>query len=142
MESRARSQSNLVIRPLSGFPRIKKFSNTIIPMFWAEYNQVGLPWYIAGLMYFTVVILPATQMYLSSIFLILWTSLTCLFIHKYIQRKEHEKKPLYSYSSLDLIPSSSSTNSECWVQKFLIITFIKDENRIVVNFVSKVQQQH
>lgn len=113
MESRARSQSNLVIRPLSGFPKIKKFSSTIIPMFWAEYNQVGLPWYIAGLMYFTVVILPATQMYLSSIFLILWTSLTCLFTYKYIQIKEHEKRPLYSYSSLDLIPSSSSTNSEC-----------------------------
>lgn len=37
MESRARSQSNLVIRQVSNFPRVKRFSNTIIPMFWAEY---------------------------------------------------------------------------------------------------------
>lgn len=38
MESRARSQSNLVIRNLNGFNnKFYKFSNTIVPMFWAEY---------------------------------------------------------------------------------------------------------
>lgn len=38
MESRARSQSNLVIRNLNGFSnQFHKFSNTIVPMFWAEY---------------------------------------------------------------------------------------------------------
>lgn len=37
MESRARSQSNLVVRQITGFPRIERFSNMIIPMFWAEY---------------------------------------------------------------------------------------------------------
>lgn len=38
MESRARSQSNLVIKNLNGFSnQFHKFSNTIVPMFWAEY---------------------------------------------------------------------------------------------------------
>lgn len=37
MESRARSQSNLVIRQVNSFPRVNRFNDTIIPMFWAEY---------------------------------------------------------------------------------------------------------
>lgn len=38
MESRARSQSNLVVRKLTGFnEQVEKFSDTIVPMFWAEY---------------------------------------------------------------------------------------------------------
>jgi hypothetical protein len=37
VESRARSQSNLVMHPTSGFSNIDKFSNMTIPMFWAEY---------------------------------------------------------------------------------------------------------
>ncbi|KAF2887442.1 hypothetical protein ILUMI_18731, partial [Ignelater luminosus] len=39
MESRARSQSNLVIRKLSGFNEIvDRFSDMVVPMFWAEYE--------------------------------------------------------------------------------------------------------
>lgn len=45
MESRARSQSNLVVRQVSYFPRVKRFSNLIIPMFWAEY----VSWIISSL---------------------------------------------------------------------------------------------
>lgn len=38
MESRARSQCNLIVKSLAGFSGdLNKFSNTIIPMFWLEY---------------------------------------------------------------------------------------------------------
>nr|CAD7434024.1 unnamed protein product [Timema monikensis] len=37
MESCARSQSNLVIKNVDAYRGLKKFSNLIIPMFWAEY---------------------------------------------------------------------------------------------------------
>lgn len=38
IESRARSQSNLVVRKLSGFSDVvKPFSDLVIPMFWLEY---------------------------------------------------------------------------------------------------------
>jgi len=37
VESKARSQSNLIMHPTSGFSNIDKFSNMTIPMFWAEY---------------------------------------------------------------------------------------------------------
>ncbi|XP_044763949.1 scavenger receptor class B member 1-like [Coccinella septempunctata] len=74
---RATSQSNLILRKLEGFNEdIEKFSEQVIPMFWAEYHQHGLPWYIVGLMYFTVKILPVFQiiwtviLFLSAIFLI------------------------------------------------------------------------
>lgn len=40
MESRARSQSNLVMRPVSGIKRIEKFSDMYIPIFWAEYVSI------------------------------------------------------------------------------------------------------
>lgn len=38
IDQRARTQSNLVIPPLTGFSNdIQKFSNMILPMFWIEY---------------------------------------------------------------------------------------------------------
>lgn len=88
MESRARSQSNLVLRNLEGFrAEFRKFSNTVVPMFWAEYvirkllfassfasfslqNQVGLPFYISSLMYFTVRIVEPFQSYFSGALLV------------------------------------------------------------------------
>ncbi|KAG8272787.1 Belongs to the CD36 [Homalodisca vitripennis] len=113
MESRARSQSNLVVRHVSSFPRVKRFSNTIIPMFWAEYNQVGLPWYIKSLMYISVNILPVTQTYFSFIF----TALSCLLVVRLVflivQRIRTSSGPLHSYSSLDLIPHTDSPASKC-----------------------------
>lgn len=61
----ARSQVSLYVQDMKGFPKYKRLSNVPIPMFWLEYNQVGLPYYIRYLLYFTVVILPATQFYIS-----------------------------------------------------------------------------
>ncbi|XP_050531125.1 scavenger receptor class B member 1-like [Daktulosphaira vitifoliae] len=101
-ESRARSQSNLVVRPISGFSKIDKFSNMVIPMFWAEYNQVGLPWYITSLMYFTVIILPYTQTVGSISMMIVGIAMIGKMI---LDLAFGFKKPLYSYSSLDLLPS-------------------------------------
>lgn len=43
VESKARSQSNLVMHPTSGFSNIDKFSNMTIPMFWAEYVSTPPP---------------------------------------------------------------------------------------------------
>lgn len=71
LESRARSQSNLVIKNLDGFTEdVERFSNIIYPMFWAEYNQVGLPFHIAALMYFTVKVLPNAQIFFTIFLLI------------------------------------------------------------------------
>ncbi|KAK9506452.1 hypothetical protein O3M35_008390 [Rhynocoris fuscipes] len=36
----ARSQSNIYMHSMSGFPRLKKFSNMAIPMFWLEYVSI------------------------------------------------------------------------------------------------------
>ncbi|XP_025408763.1 scavenger receptor class B member 1-like [Sipha flava] len=102
VESRARSQSNLVMHPTSGFSNIDKFSNMTIPMFWAEYNQVGLPWYITALMYLTVNVLPYTQligsiaMMIAGLTMIGKSVFTAVFGYR---------KPLHSHSSLDLLPS-------------------------------------
>ncbi|XP_075218703.1 scavenger receptor class B member 1-like [Lycorma delicatula] len=113
MESRARSQSNLVMRPVKGIKRVEKFSDMYIPIFWAEYNQVGLPWYITALMYFTVIILPVSQFYISVSFIIFGLSLCIFTFYRLTKRKKFDQKPLYSYSSLDLLPSTPSTGSEC-----------------------------
>jgi len=67
-------------------------------------NQVGLPWYITTLMYFTVNVLPYTQsigsivMMIAGLAMIGKTIFDAFFGYK---------KPLYSYSSLDLLPSIS-----------------------------------
>ncbi|XP_013177530.1 PREDICTED: scavenger receptor class B member 1-like [Papilio xuthus] len=55
----ARMQSNLRMHDLSLFTaEYKKFSNHVIPLFWAEYSQEGLPTVIKWTIYFMVVILP------------------------------------------------------------------------------------
>ncbi|XP_046383938.1 scavenger receptor class B member 1-like [Ischnura elegans] len=143
MESRARSQSNLVIRNITGINRVGPFNGLVVPMFWAEYNQVGLPWYISSLMYFVVVILPSFQKVLSVVFILLGigqllvVSFGCFctpvsVAHKHWRRNlprkicmDEEKgnkaciakicksKPVvvpYSYSFLDLVPSSTSSS--------------------------------
>lgn len=67
-------------------------------------NQVGLPWYITALMYFTVNVLPYTQsvgsitMMIAGLAMIGKSVFDAVFGYK---------KPLYSYSSLDLLPSIS-----------------------------------
>lgn len=43
MESRARSQCNLVMKSLGGFPDfVQKFSDSVVPLFWLEYVSISL----------------------------------------------------------------------------------------------------
>ncbi|EFA05690.2 scavenger receptor class B member 1 [Tribolium castaneum] len=88
LESAARSQSNLVVRKLTGFNElVTPFSDTVIPMFWLEYNQMGLPWYIIGLVYFQVNVLPIFQRFFTAFLLTGSVILFCFYIkHKRKQR--------------------------------------------------------
>ncbi|XP_068081088.1 scavenger receptor class B member 1 isoform X2 [Anabrus simplex] len=109
MESCARSQSNLVLTKLTGLPRsIEKFSGLVLPMFWAEYHQMSLPPYIYYLIYFTVMILPDLQAWMSVLMLIggggMLTAGTISVV------RARRSKPLASYNSLDLGPSTSSSD--------------------------------
>ncbi|KAL0858783.1 hypothetical protein ABMA27_011252 [Loxostege sticticalis] len=55
----ARMQSNLRVHDMSGYSyEYQKFSNLVLPLFWAEYNQEGLPPHIRKTIYFMTVILP------------------------------------------------------------------------------------
>lgn len=112
MESCARSQSNLIIRKLYGMPRLQRFSGLTIPMFWAEYHQVSLPGYIYYLMFFTVNILPELQLWISFFLTTLGGAAFILGVTAVIfNRRTTTNKPKHAYSSLDLMPSTSS--SEC-----------------------------
>ncbi|XP_073965533.1 scavenger receptor class B member 1-like [Choristoneura fumiferana] len=82
----ARMQSNLRIQDLSGFSKeYAKFSNLILPLFWAEYNQEGLPHQIQSTIHFMTVILPP----LSTVILAITLLLSCyilfrqIYIHKF-----------------------------------------------------------
>ncbi|KAK4878127.1 hypothetical protein RN001_010633 [Aquatica leii] len=96
IESRARLQSNLVVKELDGFNDIvERFSNTIIPMFWAEYNQVGLPLYITALVYFTVNVVPYLQFVVILMMIISGISLTIYSTLKYrrtVLNSEHSEQ--------------------------------------------------
>ncbi|XP_065344696.1 scavenger receptor class B member 1-like [Cloeon dipterum] len=117
MESSARSQSNLVVRPLHGFSKVQAFSNMTIPMFWAEYTQVGLPWYIRWLMYLVVEIIQPSQQPVAyclvtagmSILLAAFFGWTCSR-NQYRELGGAGSTPRSSsYSSLNLLPSSKSS---------------------------------
>ncbi|XP_077289013.1 scavenger receptor class B member 1-like [Arctopsyche grandis] len=71
LESCARSQSNLVMRKMSGFSSdIQLFSGMTLPMFWAEYSALKLPDYIWNLVFITVKVIPVVQVVLSSLILL------------------------------------------------------------------------
>ncbi|XP_050315561.1 uncharacterized protein LOC126750100 [Anthonomus grandis grandis] len=75
---KARSQINLVLKSMRGFPRnIQAFTDTIIPLAWLEYHQEGIPWYLQWLVYFTAVLLPTLETPLSIISLLI--SGVCLY---------------------------------------------------------------
>ncbi|XP_063632609.1 scavenger receptor class B member 1-like [Cydia splendana] len=77
----ARMQSNLHLKDLSGFSEgYNKFSNLIIPLFWAEYNQEGLPKRIQGTIFFMTVILPP----LTTVVLTATLLLACFIIFRQI----------------------------------------------------------
>ncbi|XP_034234231.1 scavenger receptor class B member 1-like [Thrips palmi] len=127
MNAAARSQSNLIVHDVSGITKVARFSNQVIPMFWAEYNQVGLPWYIQATMYFTVMILPWSQRLCTAAMMLAGLLMVALAVRRWSRsyraarkrllrrglRAVHSSKapPLSSYSSLDLLPASSSGSS-------------------------------
>ncbi|CAG9767860.1 unnamed protein product [Ceutorhynchus assimilis] len=68
LAGKARAQINLVMKKLWGFPKnIQTFSDTYLPLAWLEYNQIGLPWYIKGMVYYMAVIVPVCQLPFSLI---------------------------------------------------------------------------
>lgn len=125
MNAAARSQSNLIVHNVRGIGKVSRFSDQVIPMFWAEYNQVGLPWYIQATMYFTVMILPVSQRVCSAAMMLAGLLVVVLAARRTSRRYRaarkrllrrtlravHAVKPLSSYSSLDLLPASSSGSS-------------------------------
>ncbi|KAJ0182935.1 hypothetical protein K1T71_000911 [Dendrolimus kikuchii] len=70
-ESVARMQSNLRIYDLSGYSqKYDKLSNLVLPLFWGEYKQEGLPKKIRYTIYFMTVILPPLTILILLIFLL------------------------------------------------------------------------
>ncbi|XP_017781148.1 PREDICTED: scavenger receptor class B member 1-like isoform X2 [Nicrophorus vespilloides] len=62
LEQVARSQSNLIMHKMSGFGKdISKFSETVLPMFWLEYHQIGIPSNIRVFLYIVTVLLTPLQ---------------------------------------------------------------------------------
>lgn len=72
LEQVARSQSNVVVRNLKGFAeRVQPFSNSIIPMFWLEYKQEGIPISIRALVYLMAILITPVSVISTSLFLLL-----------------------------------------------------------------------
>ncbi|KAK7866502.1 hypothetical protein R5R35_014364 [Gryllus longicercus] len=110
MESCARIQSNLVVRKLSGISKkLERFSNISIPMFWAEYHQKDLPWYIYYFLYFVVNILPDLQSWIS--FIMVTSGIGMLIAGLTSAMCAPEKRKNNSYKFLDLTTSSSCSSS-------------------------------
>ncbi|KAJ8706302.1 hypothetical protein PYW08_010928 [Mythimna loreyi] len=82
-EAVARMQSNLRIHDLTGFDdKFKKVSNNIIPLFWAEYHQEGLPSHIRIAIFFVRVILPPLSTIISTTMVLLGIYLLTKVIYK------------------------------------------------------------
>ncbi|KDR20475.1 Scavenger receptor class B member 1 [Zootermopsis nevadensis] len=103
LESKAGMQCNLVVKNVDGYSPVKSFSNTYIPIFWLQLHQVGIPQYLVSMMYFVVVVLPNVQGVVSALLVVLGTSLLAIGVFRF-QRKA--TKAVYSYISLDTVPSS------------------------------------
>lgn len=103
LESKAGIQCNLAVRDVNGYIRVSHFSNKYLPVFWMQLHQVGIPQYLATLMYIIAVILPNIQGFISSFMVILGTSLLAIGFYRFQQKAA---KVVYSYISLDTMPSS------------------------------------
>ncbi|CAG4949589.1 unnamed protein product [Parnassius apollo] len=99
----ARMQSNLRIHDLSNFPKeYDRFSNQVIPLFWAEYSQEGLPTIIRLTIYFMVVVLPP----MSTVIFIL----TLLFGCFLISRRIYDYKIIHKFvPSLNRLKNKNKT---------------------------------
>lgn len=90
LESKARMQANLVLRDLSDFNEdIEPFSNIILPLFWLEYNQVGLPLYISNMVFFIAVILPYLQVIIIVVLYCIGLGLVALNAYKFATKRRN-----------------------------------------------------
>uniref|UniRef100_A0A336MGZ2 CSON001578 protein n=1 Tax=Culicoides sonorensis TaxID=179676 RepID=A0A336MGZ2_CULSO len=90
----ARSQSNLVIKTIHRvYPeKMKRFSNSIIPMFWIEIHQPDLTPLIIGVIHFTINILPTLEKFLGPLMIIFSISVLVLVMKRIIRKKEISEK--------------------------------------------------
>lgn len=99
----ARMQSNLRVHDLSGFTHeYNMFSNLVLPLFWAEYNQEGLPSHIRLTIYFMTVILPPVSYIVLTLILLIGSYF--IAINLYIHQLKNE-----TINSLLHFKSKSST---------------------------------
>nr|CAI5846189.1 unnamed protein product [Callosobruchus analis] len=101
----ARSQINLVMKNMRGFnEKMQRFSDMSIPLVWLEYNQVGIPWYIEWLIYFTVVLVPILQMLFTIFLFLMSTTFICYYAFIRIRSKNNllENKKLHFESEIFL----------------------------------------
>ncbi|XP_060809018.1 scavenger receptor class B member 1-like [Amyelois transitella] len=95
----ARMQSNLRVHDLTRFNYpYNKFSNLVLPLFWAEYNQEGLPAHIRQTIYFMAVILPPLSYIILAVTLLLGSYLLARNIYKH-QLKSETFNALLQYKS-------------------------------------------
>lgn len=96
----ARMQSNLWVHDISRFSSpYSKFSNLVLPLFWAEYNQEGLPPKIRWTIYFIVVVLPPLSYVILSLLLLLGCYFLTKNIYNYHVRSEMLNSLLHYKSS-------------------------------------------
>uniref|UniRef100_A0A2A4JYP1 Scavenger receptor class B member 1 n=1 Tax=Heliothis virescens TaxID=7102 RepID=A0A2A4JYP1_HELVI len=116
-EAVARMQSNLRIHDLSGFDeKFHKLSNSVIPLFWAEYHQEGLPAKIRRAVFFTRVILPPLSIIISTVM----TLLGVYLLTKQLYRNNLESESL---KSILIFRSKNGTKNK--VLAFEKETFLK-----------------
>jgi len=68
-------------------------------------HQDGVPPYLLSLMYFTAVILPKLQVFLSTFMVVLGTSLLAVGVYRFQKRAS---KVVYDYIPVDTLSSSTS----------------------------------
>lgn len=108
----ARSQSNLVIKKIHTVhpDSMKRFSNSIIPMFWIEIvsfisfpkgffkfsswfqHQPDLTPLIVGVIHFTINILPELEQYLGPLFILTGVSILLIIIVKFVKNRNDTSK--------------------------------------------------
>ncbi|XP_075988849.1 scavenger receptor class B member 1-like isoform X2 [Anticarsia gemmatalis] len=97
-EAVARMQSNLQIHDISSFDeKFARLSNNIIPLFWGEYHQEGLPEHIRKTVFFAIVILPPLSILISTTILLLGFYLVTK--HLYLTKLNDKLKTILQFKS-------------------------------------------
>ncbi|KAK5644000.1 hypothetical protein RI129_007845 [Pyrocoelia pectoralis] len=91
LESRARLQSNLILKDFSGLSEtLERFSDITVPLFWLEYNQVGIPTYMSNLIFFLIKILPSLQIIVVVVLFCTGLALAIYAAYKFITRRKQK----------------------------------------------------